>query len=64
MKKIQCDRCGKLVEESNVVDNDRGLFNVSEGFWKIFQRWEEHNVCHHCMTSDVRFKKLHPTVSS
>ena len=50
---IQCDRCGRLVKgQIDAYDNQTitaGFYDVSRGYWSQYARWEEENVCDHCM---------------
>jgi len=58
---IQCDRCGKLVEGCIAEDGTctGGYYNVAEGYWSLFARWEEENVCDQCMFNDPKYIKLY-----
>lgn len=49
-KKIICDRCGEIVSGDN-------CYNVTEGYWEQFKRWEEELVCLKCMSSDPKVPK-------
>lgn len=57
---VQCDRCGKIVygqyDESSKTT--AGYYDVSEGSWSVFVRWEEQIVCDDCMHSDPKYKKM------
>ena len=58
--KIQCDRCGKMVDGG--IDKNgmtAGYYIVSEGNWKEFARWEEEYVCTQCMGEDPKYKKIY-----
>lgn len=53
-KKIICDRCAEIIEigESGIY-----YYDVTEGFWQQFQRWEEELVCVKCMQKDKKYQK-------
>jgi len=56
---ITCDRCGKVV--NGIFDDTLGrvitggYYDVSDGYWKQFARWEEENICDDCMHSDPKY---------
>ena len=55
---IQCDRCGKMVSGMVSIDNKitSGYYNVADGTWSQFARWEEESVCDACMFEDANYK--------
>jgi len=62
--RITCDRCGKvvhgLIDEGNPKMTG-GFYDVTEGTWSQFARWEEEKVCDDCMHSCPKYKKIHHT---
>jgi hypothetical protein len=60
---ITCDRCGKVVhgieEVTNVGKYTGGFYDVSEGYWSEFARWEESLVCDQCMHSCPKYRKIY-----
>ena len=60
---VTCDRCGKvvhgMVDETPVGIVTGGFYNVSEGYWSQFARWEEERVCDECMHSCSKYKKVY-----
>lgn len=58
---VQCDRCGKLVEGIICEDGSctGGYYNVEEGYWHLFARWDESIVCDNCMFADPKYQKLY-----
>ena len=63
--KIQCDRCGKMVDGGIEVVPEyggkvtAGFYIVSEGNWKEFGRWEEEYVCDDCMHADPKYQAIY-----
>ena len=57
---VQCDRCGKIVygQHDEDVKLTAGYYDVAEGSWAEFARWEEQVVCDDCMHSDPKYKKI------
>ena len=63
--RIQCDRCGVLVAgiildavpEKDIPRCTGGFYEVSDGYWKKFGRWQEKNICDECMMSDPLYKE-------
>lgn len=58
---VQCDRCGKIVrgQYDELSQTTAGYYDVSNGSWSTFARWEELNVCDECMHSDPKYKKMY-----
>jgi hypothetical protein len=60
---IVCDRCGKIVH--GIIDETPqgivtgGFYDVSDGYWAQFKRWEEERVCDDCMFADANYKKVY-----
>ena len=60
---IICDRCGLMVKgkittcatTGAVVTS--GYYNVAEGNWEDFGRWDEVYVCDTCMHACPKYKK-------
>lgn len=56
---ITCDRCGKVVHGGISEDFTAGFYNVSEGYWSQYARWEEERICDDCMFKDPKYKKIY-----
>jgi len=62
---VICDRCGKVVHGTIGVCPSTGAivtggyYNVAEGNWKDFARWDEEIVCDDCMHSCPKYKKIY-----
>jgi len=58
---ITCDRCGKVVhggiDEINGIT--AGFYDVSNGSWSQFARWEEERICDACMHSDPKYHRMY-----
>jgi hypothetical protein len=71
MKNIQfqCDRCTKIINGS--IDDipaagvpnrmTTGFYDVTNGHWEQFARWEEEKICDDCMHQDEKYIKFHGT---
>jgi hypothetical protein len=57
---VTCDRCGKVVhggiDEWMGKTITAGYYDVSEGYWSKYKRWEEEKICDECMQNDPRYK--------
>jgi len=60
---ITCDRCGRLVhgieDETSLGKYTGGFYDVSEGQWAEFARWEEEKVCDDCMHACPKYRKIY-----
>jgi ribosomal protein S26 len=61
---ITCDRCGKVVrglfhEDKEFGKITAGFYDVSDGFWSHFKRWEEELVCDECMHACPKYKAIY-----
>lgn len=60
---ITCNRCGKVVHgvcsETPQGKMTGGYYDVSEGYWAQFARWEETEICDDCMFADPKYAKLY-----
>jgi hypothetical protein len=63
--KIACDRCGFIVQgiiyETPLGVFTGGFYNVAEGYWSRFARWEEEKICDKCMHSCKKYQKNYGT---
>lgn len=68
---LTCDRCGKVIHggiDEFVLDKTitvtAGYYDVREGFWSNFKRWEEEFVCDDCMHSCPKYRKIYNNTGS
>lgn len=61
---VQCDRCNKLVEGEVSIDGTTvGYYDVSNGFWAQFARWDELILCDNCILNDPKYPNYCLTAS-
>ena len=64
---LTCDRCGKVVyggiDEWHGQTITAGYYDVTEGYWGKYKRWDEEKVCDACMHDDPKYKATYNTSS-
>lgn len=59
---ITCDRCGCTIKDAAIDKQNNitsGYYDVSDGYWGRFARWDEYTICDKCMHSDPKYKEVY-----
>ena len=54
---VTCDRCGAHVEGAAGDFGPAGFYYVGSGYWSLYARPYEVNVCNACMWADAGFRR-------
>jgi hypothetical protein len=53
---VTCDRCGRRVTGASNDYGTSGVYYVGSGYWSLYARPPEVNVCDACMWADPGFR--------